>query len=121
MIAKQQRIKTGLMQDLLTRGIDENGNLRSEETHEFKDSPLGRIPVEWDGEDVRAMLADLAVDGPFGSNLKTEHYVTEPGVRVLRLQKLEMPEFVDTDKVVDQLRRYAQEAREAPPLKLATF
>ena len=47
LIAKQQRIKTGLMQDLLTRGIDEDGNLRSEETHEFKDSPLGRIPVEW--------------------------------------------------------------------------
>ena len=47
LIAKQQRIKTGLMQDLLTRGIDEHGNLRSEQTHEFKDSPLGRIPVEW--------------------------------------------------------------------------
>lgn len=47
LIAKQQRIKTGLMQDLLTRGIDEHGNLRSEETHQFKDSPLGRIPVEW--------------------------------------------------------------------------
>ncbi len=48
LIAKQQRIKTGLMQDLLTRGIDKKGNLRSEETHQFKDSPLGRIPVEWD-------------------------------------------------------------------------
>ncbi len=48
LIAKQQRIKTGLMQDLLTRGIDEHGNLRSEETHEFKNSPLGRIPVEWE-------------------------------------------------------------------------
>nr|QNO47050.1 hypothetical protein NBCJMJBN_00011 [Methanosarcinales archaeon ANME-2c ERB4] len=47
-ITKQQRIKTGLMQDLLTRGIDEHGNIRSEETHEFKDSPLGRIPVEWE-------------------------------------------------------------------------
>jgi type I restriction enzyme S subunit len=47
LIAKQQRTKTGLMQDLLTRGIDEHGNLRSEETHQFKDSPLGRIPVEW--------------------------------------------------------------------------
>jgi type I restriction enzyme S subunit len=47
-IAKQQRIKTGLMQDLLTKGIDENGNIRSEATHEFKDSPLGRIPVEWE-------------------------------------------------------------------------
>lgn len=50
LIFKQQRIKTGLMQDLLTRGIDEQGNIRSEHTHEFKDaSPLfGRIPVEWD-------------------------------------------------------------------------
>ncbi|MCE2436846.1 MAG: restriction endonuclease subunit S [Pseudomonadales bacterium] len=48
LIAKQKRIKTGLMQDLLTRGIDEHGNLRSEQTHDFKDSPLGRIPVEWD-------------------------------------------------------------------------
>lgn len=48
LIAKQQRIKTGLMQDLLTRGIDEHGNLRSEETHEFKDSSLGRISVEWE-------------------------------------------------------------------------
>ncbi|MDE0282895.1 MAG: restriction endonuclease subunit S [Gammaproteobacteria bacterium] len=48
LIAKQQRIRTGLMQDLLTRGIDEHGNLRSEQTHKFKDSPLGRIPVEWD-------------------------------------------------------------------------
>jgi type I restriction enzyme, S subunit len=47
LLAKQQRIKTGLMQDLLTRGIDEHGNLRSEQTHKFKDSPLGRIPVEW--------------------------------------------------------------------------
>ena len=49
LIAKQQRIKTGLMQDLLTCGIDKDGNLRSEDTHEFKDSPLGRIPVDWEG------------------------------------------------------------------------
>lgn len=48
LIAKQQRIKTGLMQDLLTKGIDQQGNIRSEATHTFKDSPLGRIPVEWD-------------------------------------------------------------------------
>ncbi|GDZ95197.1 type I restriction-modification enzyme S subunit [Planktothrix agardhii CCAP 1459/11A] len=47
-IAKQQRIKTGLMQDLLTKGIDENGNIRSEATHQFKDSAIGRIPVEWE-------------------------------------------------------------------------
>jgi type I restriction enzyme S subunit len=48
LITKQQRIKTGLMQDLLTRGIDEHDNLRSEKAHQFKDSPLGRIPAEWE-------------------------------------------------------------------------
>ncbi len=47
LIAKQQRIKTGLVQNLLTRGLDQGGNLRSDRAHEFKDSPLGRIPVEW--------------------------------------------------------------------------
>jgi len=47
-IEKHKRIKQGLMQDLLTRGIDENGQIRSEETHKFKDSPLGRIPEEWE-------------------------------------------------------------------------
>jgi type I restriction enzyme S subunit len=48
LIAKYTRIKTGLMQDLLTKGIDKNGKIRSEQTHEFKDSPLGRIPKEWE-------------------------------------------------------------------------
>jgi type I restriction enzyme S subunit len=36
------------MQDLLTKGIDEKGNIRSEKTHKFKDSPLGKIPEEWE-------------------------------------------------------------------------
>lgn len=63
LIEKQQRIKTGLMQDLLTRGIDENGNIRSEETHEFKDSPLGRIPVEWDVVNLRSCYSDPSRNG----------------------------------------------------------
>jgi type I restriction enzyme S subunit len=58
-IAKQQRIKTGLMQDLLTKGIDENGNIRSESTHEFKDSAIGRIPVEWDVKNLSYTLVDI--------------------------------------------------------------
>jgi type I restriction enzyme S subunit len=48
LIAKHQRIKTGLMQDLLTRGIDEHGRLRDPGTHKFKPSRLGPIPSEWD-------------------------------------------------------------------------
>ncbi len=46
-IEKYKRIKQGLMQDLLTKGIDENGKIRSEKTHQFKNSPIGRIPEEW--------------------------------------------------------------------------
>jgi type I restriction enzyme S subunit len=48
LIAKCKRIKQGLMQDLFRYGIDENGQIRSEQTHRFKDSPLGRIPEEWE-------------------------------------------------------------------------
>ncbi len=63
LIAKQQRIKTGLMQDLLTRGIDEHGNLRSEQTHQFKDSPLGRIPVEWEAVPLSKVTCKLITYG----------------------------------------------------------
>ena len=59
LIAKQQRIKNGLMQDLLTCGIDEHGNLRSEETHKFIDSPLGRIPVEWEVETLGQVIGPI--------------------------------------------------------------
>lgn len=48
LIEKYRNIKTGLMQDLLANGIDEQGNIRSPQTHKYIDSPLGRIPVEWD-------------------------------------------------------------------------
>ncbi|WKL50455.1 restriction endonuclease subunit S [Flavobacterium pectinovorum] len=58
-IAKYNRIKTGLMQDLLTKGIDEQGNIRSEETHEFKDSPLGRIPKEWSVKNLGELITAI--------------------------------------------------------------
>ena len=48
LIAKYELVKKGLMHDLLTYGIDKDGNIRSERTHQFKDSPIGRIPVEWE-------------------------------------------------------------------------
>ena len=63
LIAKQQLIKTGLMQDLLTRGIDEHDNLRFEQTHKFKDSPLGRIPVEWKCKELSQVLVQRPRNG----------------------------------------------------------
>lgn len=65
LIAKYERIKKGLMQDLLTRGIDKQGNIRSEETHEFKDSPLGRIPKDWEVKQL-IELSTLVTNGFVG-------------------------------------------------------
>jgi len=48
LIAKYQSIKIGLMQDLLTKGIDEKGNIRNEKTHRFKTESGLRVPVEWE-------------------------------------------------------------------------
>jgi type I restriction enzyme, S subunit len=90
LIAKQQRIKTGLMQDLLTRGIDEHGNLRSEQTHQFKDSPLGRIPVDWEVKafsEIFAKYGGHVQTGPFGSQLHAYEYVNE-GIPVVMPQDI---------------------------------
>jgi len=48
LIEKLKMEKAGLMADLLTKGIDEDGRVRSEETHEFYDSEIGRVPVGWE-------------------------------------------------------------------------
>ncbi len=83
LMAKQQRIKTGLMQDLLTRGIDFDGNLRAEKTHEFKDSLLGRIPVEWEVCSLDS-VADFVTSGSRGW---ARYYATE-GSLFLRIGNL---------------------------------
>ena len=120
MIAKQQRIKTGLIQDLLTRGLDERGNLRSEETHQFKDSPLGRIPVEWEVKRVGDLLADVDPamrSGPFGSAL-LKNELTDSGIPLLGIDNVLPEEFIPhytrfvSHKKAQQLRRYQVRPRD---------
>lgn len=82
LIAKYIRIKNGLMQDLLTKGIDENGNIRSEQTHEFKDSPLGRIPKEWECD---YLSSKVQVQG--GYAFKSKDFQAE-GVQLIRIGNL---------------------------------
>jgi type I restriction enzyme S subunit len=53
LIAKYQRIKTGLMQDLLTKGIDKNGNIRSKETHRFVVKNGIEVPEEWEVDSLK--------------------------------------------------------------------
>jgi type I restriction enzyme S subunit len=49
-IEKLRQVKQGLLHDLLTRGIDANGELRppqGEAPHLYRSSPVGWIPKEW--------------------------------------------------------------------------
>lgn len=59
LIDKLEAVKQGVLHDLLTRGIDANGQLRptqSDEPQLYKESPLGLIPREWEIQ----KLGDLA-------------------------------------------------------------
>ena len=97
LIDKYELIKRGLMQDLLTFGIDSEGNVRSEKTHKFKDSPLGRIPEEWECatfKNVAGIISDYIKTGPFGSSLKGEHW-KETGVPVITIGALGEDEFIN--------------------------
>lgn len=50
-IDKLNDLKTGMMQELLTKGIGPDGKPHTE----FKDSPVGRIPVGWEVAEVNAI------------------------------------------------------------------
>ncbi|WP_421621803.1 restriction endonuclease subunit S [Alkalilimnicola ehrlichii] len=74
LIAKLEKVKEGLLHDLLTRGIDENGQLRPspEQAPElYKESPLGLIPREWRvlplGE-VSEIVSGVTLGGKSGSS-----------------------------------------------------
>ena len=102
LITKQQRIKTGLMQDLLSKGIDAHGNIRSEATHAFKDSPLGRIPVEWDVD----LLDKLALRGSGHTPSKRRSEYWNGGIKWISLadsSSLDRIHISVTDKEISEL------------------
>jgi type I restriction enzyme S subunit len=91
LIAKHQRIKTGLMHDILTRGIGRDGKVRTELTHQFKSSSLGRIPAEWNVRSLGEILqrcGGFLQTGPFGSQLHSHEYAPD-GVPVVMPQDIE--------------------------------
>lgn len=109
-IAKLKAVKQGLLHDLLTRGIDTNGELRPSQVEApqlYKESALGRIPKEWE---VRGVLDVAPADrqciltGPFGAELSQADF-TENGVPVLRIGNVQAgyidwsdTQFVTPDK-----------------------
>jgi type I restriction enzyme S subunit len=87
LIAKLKLMKAGLLHDLLTRGLDENGELRDAIAHpeQFKDSPLGRIPKDWETPTFEEVTVD---DTPICYGIVQPGSHVESGVPVIAIQNL---------------------------------
>ncbi|WP_175786968.1 restriction endonuclease subunit S [Burkholderia anthina] len=117
-VAKLRSVKQGLLHDLLTRGIDANGELRPPQTeapHLYKESPLGGIPKQWEVKQITELLADVDPamrSGPFGSALLKQELV-EVGLPLLGIDNVHTERFVAdycrfvTPKKFIELARYA--------------
>ncbi|MDB4230039.1 restriction endonuclease subunit S [Paracoccaceae bacterium] len=104
-IDKLQDLKKATMNELLTKGIGHT---------EFKDSELGRIPKSWEVKKLHELTSGKfgIVDGPFGSNLKTEHYRTS-GVPVIQSGFVTSGRFVAKNYVYVDHDKYLSEIRSA--------
>jgi len=83
LFVKQKRIKTGLMYDLFTRGLDAQGRLRDPSTHQFKKTVLGLVPIEWDETNV-GTVSTLITSGPRG----WARYYSNAGAKFIRIGNL---------------------------------
>ena len=89
LIAKLKQVKAGLMQDLLTREIDTEGRIRDESTHEFKDTEIGRVPVEWDVQSWNSICEQISV----GVVIKPASYYVENCIPALRSLNIDEDKF----------------------------
>lgn len=76
MIDKEKMVKKGLMADLLTHGIDEQGRIRSPQTHTYVNSPLGMIPEGWE---VKALAQCAEI---MNSNIDKKSHAEEQAIRL---------------------------------------
>jgi type I restriction enzyme S subunit len=88
-IDKLKDLKTAMMQELLTQGVcDENGKRHVE----FKDSPVGRIPVGWEV----VTLEDI-IDRVIDCEHKTAPYVDKSEFLVVRTSNVRNGELIFDD------------------------
>lgn len=93
-IGQTGRVKSALMTDLLTRGLPGRHK-------QFKLSPLGEIPADWEVVDMGSLAAPYkgsSTIGPFGSNLVMSDY-KDAGVPVIFVRDVKAGRFLYVSKV----------------------
>lgn len=94
LIDKEKMVKKGLMADLLTHGIHEQGRIRSPQTHTYADSPLGMIPEGWEVK----LLKELG-DCINGLTYSPDDVVDYNGILVLRSSNIQGNKLAFEDNV----------------------
>ena len=103
-VAKLKAMKQGLLHDLLTRGIDANGNLRPphpEAPHLYKQTPLGWLPKEWDAR----LLDEVAIRGSGHTPSKSIASYWNGGIKWVSLadsHRLDQVFIRETDKEISE-------------------
>lgn len=95
-VAKLRAMKQGLLHDLLTRGIDANGDLRPpqpEAPHLYHQTPLGWLPKEWDAA-ILGACTSLITSGSRG----WAQFYTDTGQLFVRSQNVRMGMLDLTDR-----------------------
>lgn len=116
LIGKLQLAKQGLLHDLLTCGIDDNGELRDPEQHpeQFKDTELGKLPKGW----VMARLDDVAERGSGHTPSKNVPSYWNGGIKWVSLadsHRLDQIYIYETDKEISELGIANSSAVKHPP------
>jgi type I restriction enzyme S subunit len=98
-VDKLCQIKKGLIDDLLTRGLDELGYMRNAAVHpgQFQQCATNLVPAEWKPTTLGELISEnggFLQTGPFGSQLHSAEY-TEEGVAVI------MPQNMQADGTID--------------------
>jgi len=90
-IDKLKDLKTGMMQELLTKGIGSGGVPHTE----FKDSPVGRIPAAWHDSTLKELCTVITkgtTPTTYGNNY------TETGINFIKVECISRDGVLDSSK-----------------------
>lgn len=117
LIAKQQQIKQGMLQDLFTRGVDANGQLRpphNEAPELYHETELGWLPKGWE---VKRMDQVGSIRGRVGWKGYTVHDLRDNGPLVLGAAQISKDNRLDLhDPVYLSQEKYL----ESPEIMVST-
>ncbi len=110
LIIKYQRVKIGLVQDLLARGIDAKGNIRSKTTHKFVVKNEIEVPEDWEVKPLGS-ISQITSGITLGKKYTGSDTIELPYLRVANVQDgyLDLNEIATIRIPNDQVGKYTLE------------